>query len=531
MKKGTKQFEKRIIRIRDIIEKKGLRMIHKSLIEQYYSVLPHLRNAAIDTWPEVIDTMSEIPIQVFYNKFYPMFAPIGTITRKQLLESKAAENEAFYESVFSQQLQQLINGKVGDNITSITMTSRERMKSAVRQIIADSETEGLGIEKIKEKIIGELGKFMSGNIQARARAIAQTETISASNEAAMMAAKSTHLAFKKYWSTSGLPDVRDSHIAMEQYSAEVDGLKPDEAFPNGLQQPGDMSGAAEEVINCYTGDMTIKSAIVSGQKLFYSGNMVKIVTRGGKWITITPNHYVLTKKGLIKARSINKGDYLVCNSENIKRRFRISRNRNHINNKKTILSKIFSSLIVKHVSEFTPVVGLDFDGDGKFGNGNINIVNINRILLHHGKKIGKYFRNFSFKKSDSKAFLIERFCSLDFSFSGMFRSSNSIMRFLYLVFSLFGSHLRPFKFLGVGLSSHHYSLFSKMPIERDSWNPSLIRELIKTNPGLIHLDEVVEIVNFEFSGHVYDFTSLTGTNIVNNIYTSNCRCTLLTEIT
>jgi hypothetical protein len=64
------------------------------------------------------------------------------------------------------------------------------------------------------------------------------------------AAESTGYQYKKFWSTSGLPGIRPTHIDAENYSNEVNGLMPNQVFPNGLLYPGDHSGPPEEVINC-----------------------------------------------------------------------------------------------------------------------------------------------------------------------------------------------------------------------------------------------------------------------------------------
>ena len=74
--------------------------------------------------------------------------------------------------------------------------------------------------------------------------------ISASNQASEFAADSTGYDYLKFWSTSGLPNIRETHLEAEKYSDDKGGLKPDETFPNGLLYPGDPNGAAEEVINC-----------------------------------------------------------------------------------------------------------------------------------------------------------------------------------------------------------------------------------------------------------------------------------------
>lgn len=97
-----------------------------------------------------------------------------------------------------------------------------------------------------------VGANLRGNGYARAKAIAQTEVISASNQASEYAARSTGYNYRKFWSTSGLPGIRASHIFAEQH--HENGIGMDESFDMGdgtfMLYPGDPAGTPENVINC-----------------------------------------------------------------------------------------------------------------------------------------------------------------------------------------------------------------------------------------------------------------------------------------
>jgi hypothetical protein len=88
----------------------------------------------------------------------------------------------------------------------------------------------------------------------RARMIAQTEVISASNTAAYEGAESAGIEYKKFWSNSGLDSVRESHIFAQEWSYGQDGINPHDKFDMGngnfMAHPGDPDGPPEEVINC-----------------------------------------------------------------------------------------------------------------------------------------------------------------------------------------------------------------------------------------------------------------------------------------
>ena len=131
-------------------------------------------------------------------------------------------------------------------ITSVTQTTQRLLRDAINAGIE----QGLGIDKIAGYLFDEMGSATA----SRARTIAQTETISASNQAAFEGANSAGIPYRKFWSNSGLESVRESHIFAQEWSYGQDGIEPEEYFDMGngnfLLHPGDPEAPAEEVVNC-----------------------------------------------------------------------------------------------------------------------------------------------------------------------------------------------------------------------------------------------------------------------------------------
>lgn len=254
MKPSTKKFELKYIRTRNAIERKGIRLIQSALAEQYRQFLSRAQELPVSMWDNI--KISEEPIEKFFKKFYPMSAPLGQMTRKHMLwqkdpNAKKSLEDDLYLSVYERHMQQLVGtADYAARIKTITNTTSDRINTVVQQILTDAELGGFGIDKIRQNLTDAIGSSIRGNVRARAKAIAQTEIISASNQASQFAADSTGYEYRKFWSTSGLPNIRPSHIEAEQYSNSRDGLKKDETFPNGLLYPGDPNGSAEEIINC-----------------------------------------------------------------------------------------------------------------------------------------------------------------------------------------------------------------------------------------------------------------------------------------
>lgn len=245
MKQSTKKFERKFIRTRNAIERKGISMIKKALYVQYLSFLNRAKEVYFKQWNEIV--VSDEPIRVFFKQFYPLSAKLAVMTRNNMIANKTEQEDVIYEGIFQNKLLQLPREEI---IRSITNTTQEAIRGVINGLIEQTELEGWGIDKLTSELFKQLNSNLKGNAYARARAIAQTEMISASNQAAEMAAASTGYRYKKYWSTSGLPGIRPTHIDAENYSNEKNGLMPEETFPNGLLYPGDPQGTAEEVINC-----------------------------------------------------------------------------------------------------------------------------------------------------------------------------------------------------------------------------------------------------------------------------------------
>jgi hypothetical protein len=208
--------------------------------------------------------LQQIPLFVrvdpIKDVFTRMFREVGTSVsykfRKRLLSRKADatgmiikasdpdfNNWAYYFEEFI--LPALLRKS---EIKLIRMTdTTERL---IRESIQRGTDQGFGIDKIAKFVRGEMDEMT----WQRARTIAQTEVIGASNQAAFEGANSAGIDYKKFWSNSGLEGIRESHIFAQEWSYDRDGIDPDDLFDMGngtfMLHPGDPNAPPEEVINC-----------------------------------------------------------------------------------------------------------------------------------------------------------------------------------------------------------------------------------------------------------------------------------------
>lgn len=199
----------------------------------------------------VSEYVREEPIKAFMTRYYEQFGIIGSMYRKEALSGKNEEDN-FFENVFMQKLREFALIQTGARVTSITDTTEKFIRGAIESAMTEAVEKGLGIDETSRLIRKYLTDSLGDIGRSRAKMIAQTEMITGSNQASQFGMDSTGLDYRKFWSNSGLKNIRDSHIyAQDNYP---NGIARHELFDMGngnvMRFVGDPNGAAEEVINC-----------------------------------------------------------------------------------------------------------------------------------------------------------------------------------------------------------------------------------------------------------------------------------------
>ena len=238
MKPETKRFEKQLIRKRNRLERLAGKVCLRALRAQIPTEIRSLESVHVQ-----IDFISDEPVKKFFKWLYGEAGKQFGMEYFKFLQRKS--DEQFLEVEFLAEMERYALEVAGSRIVAINATTKRLLQDATSKAIFEANRGGYGVEKTKDLIL----QFMEDAITpARAKAIAQTELITASNRASFSGADKTGLTFRKYWSTSGLPNIRPSHIQAEQDSA--DGISMNQPFSNGLMFPGDPKGTAAEVVNC-----------------------------------------------------------------------------------------------------------------------------------------------------------------------------------------------------------------------------------------------------------------------------------------
>jgi SPP1 gp7 family putative phage head morphogenesis protein len=172
-----------------------------------------------------------------YGGITKSYHPKYEIKRRRRRRFVSSEQAQTLETTWLDYMKRFALTEAGDRIKKITDTTRE----VIRKSLDKSITQGLGIDEAAK----ELMKEWKGISKTRAKVIARTEIVSASNAGSFIGAQSTGLDLQKVWLSTRDSRTRDSHQHLDGEKVEME-----EIFSNGLRYPGDPRGVAREVIQC-----------------------------------------------------------------------------------------------------------------------------------------------------------------------------------------------------------------------------------------------------------------------------------------
>lgn len=265
--------------------------------------------------------------------------------------------------------------------------------------------------------------------------------------------------------------------------------------------------------------------ISAATKSFYSGIVIELSTASGRCLTVTPNHPILTQNGWLAAQNIQKGDDVFCASDPEGMLNSVYPDND---NRPTAIEEIFSSLKESGamLSSTVPTSPINFYGDGRFIDGNIEIVYKDSLLrCDTYSPVGKHFSEIHFGGRDISQLDLESGGMSDFIIQSLPDSASCRMSITYLPNSLLWSHLLPFEPLRFGLSAGGDVILDEKFTKDLSTNTRLACEFILRFASFITLNPVIGVREYEFCGHVYDLQSNDyGLYICNGIIAHNCRC-------
>jgi hypothetical protein len=88
----------------------------------------------------------------------------------------------------------------------------------------------------------------------------------------------------------------------------------------------------------------------------------------------------------------------------------------------------------------------------------------------------------------------------------------------------FGGHPTPLHEFRSGAAARLDAMFGENAGDHLAANAESIGRLLRRLAGDVSTDEIIDVRQFEFRGHVFDFESKSGLVFANGLLASNCRC-------
>lgn len=412
-----------------------------------------------------------------------------------------------------------------DHISKFALDVNKTTHARINKIITDALAEKFNTGTTQ----AELTKTIRAGIEAeygfydkfRAARIARTESGIAGNSGFFEGMKQSGVE-KKRWIASRDEKTRDSHAAADGEEVGID--EPFQVGESLLDHPGDANGPVEEIVNCFPGDTIVSGRFVAGMRMLYRGPMRKFRTASGQTLSVTPNHPIATARGWVRAGDLSQGDsVLVYPGGREIMHTALDGTPNNIKNAPTKIDEIFMAFGRMGAKKISRAAN-QFYGDAKFGDGDIEIVTANRELLNPVDGNG----GFRFISSSAPEIFHHGSGSSDFSLKRIGGTSAPSPRSAAL--ALNGGPValddRPLQEFSFGPASYLDADICKLSSDGAAANSAVIAQLLHRFPGRVAVDEIVDVSDYEFSGHVYDLQSVSGVIVANNsgIITSNCRC-------
>lgn len=264
---------------------------------------------------------------------------------------------------------------------------------------------------------------------------------------------------------------------------------------------------------------------VAALTAWYEGVAVEITTARGCRLAVTPNHQVLTGRGFVAANALRKGDYVIS-GRGLERMLTIDPHNDDLVTTSTDLAATLRETR-RCSTAYVPCAPEHLHGDGHGVDGEIDVVTTDRFKMGH--------REAAFGDPHSK---------LPLGLRGDMRSLDSgrdpatvLLRLSAAAHGLMSSPDEARTLASLGVTHAHVHGLAAVAAEDArgyeaalqcyAITPGLIREFLDRGAGLVAPDEIVEVRDFHYAGHVYDLQTMSGLYVADGIVTSNCRCDLL----
>lgn len=261
----------------------------------------------------------------------------------------------------------------------------------------------------------------------------------------------------------------------------------------------------------------ISGLISAGSKAAYSGPIIEIETWAGCRLAVTPNHPILSAAGYVPAASLHEGEYLLVDLGFL-HRLALGSWDDAVSAPLVLGGAIDDQQIPPSIEDAYEAISakragprfvlprasaLDFHGDSRFYQGDVNVVSCDGLLPYNVETTGpsspsQHGDEFALMLAAESPSPVHHAVGVPFS-GALVRLSTSA--------NLYASELQPV-------------------INNGPRTAMLYGELQRRNPGRVIRDKITRVHVRSWLGHVYDLQSPNGWIVAGGVVASNCRCTV-----
>jgi len=241
----------------------------------------------------------------------------------------------------------------------------------------------------------------------------------------------------------------------------------------------------------------------------------------GKSLTVTPNHMLLTTRGIVTAKNMKKGDNILCCSDAKGMGF----DSPDVNGSPSLIDDVFVTLLKSSSmsSLEMPVSAEHLHGDGRFCDGNINIVTPDGFLghcldPHVRQKIPQndfVVRNPELLPFSGDSSLADILISAGLATNRLVSGNGSI----FPDARRSSSHSERQAFT---LSPNAYSSSDESFSDDGGRYSQFLSDVVIPESGMVSTDNIVDIEVSDYSGHIYDLLTKSTLYYANGYLSSNC---------
>ena len=372
----------------------------------------------------------------------------------------------------------------------------------------------------------------------RAELIASTEATKAYAEGNLLAWRSVPGVTGKEWRAANDEKVcpvcgylgGQQLVEKQVKPTEIEDLKPVSVALNAdfvLPFGGGTIHAPPAHPRCLLPDTEVVSfgPLTAVAQAFYQGRCVEVVLGDGRKLSVTENHPILTPAGFIAAKRLRQGDDVICAFSPEQIAQSIDPNDNY---RPASIEKVFyAQLEASGMSSVSvPVAAEQFHGDGRCMDGDVQIVRANGQLLDSRQSgILEHTEKGQFDNG-GVADLALSDPSFEFQFGDtLFSATSGDMVITKNIVPLVGVGILPSNQHRISDIARADASFDQTLAEGLAIHTNFSRKFLLRFAHLVTVEQITQIRNFDFTGHVYDLQSdayelYSG----NGVIVKNCRC-------